>query len=100
GNASCTSLLRIHASISCRGSYPPTFLVHREALSTRPQMTSFAQRSGHFDAFPVESSPLLLAEDSYWGEAPCPLAPCTRGSHVTSPSVGALSAFARAICSF
>src|SRR5215831_21265117 len=79
---------------------PTTLLDHRAALFGRPQRTSLTPRSGHLERFPVESSPPLLAEDAYWGEAPCPLAPCTRGSHVTSPSVGALSAFARAICSF
>ena len=96
----CSPLWHSHASISRRGSRPPTFLVHREALSTRPQMTSRARRSGHLAPLPVESAPPLLSKDAYWGEAPCPLAPCTHGFNVTSPSVGALSAFALAICSF
>ena len=79
---------------------PTTFLDHREALFGIPQMTAFAQRSGHLERFPIESSPPPLAEDSYWGEAPCLLAPCTHGLHVTSPSVGAWSAFVLAICFF
>src|SRR6266496_4294318 len=79
---------------------PPTFLDHREALPGILQMTSFTQASGHLERFPVESSPPPISEDSYQGEAPCPRAPCTRGSNVTSPSVSALSAFALAICSF
>ena len=70
---------------------PTTFLDHREALFGIPQMTSFTQRSGHLERFPVESSPPSLSEDSYRGEAPCSLAPCTRGSHVTLPSVSGLS---------
>src|SRR6266705_4581900 len=77
-----------------------TFLDHREALSGIPQMTSFPQGSGHRARFPVESSPPPISEDSYRGEAPCALAPCTRGSNVTSPSVSGLSGCAQAICSF
>jgi uncharacterized protein YjbI with pentapeptide repeats len=79
---------------------PTTFLDHREALFGIPQMISFTQGSGHRERFPVESSPPPISEDSYRGEAPCSLAPCTRGSNVTSPSVGGLSGCAPALCSF
>src|SRR5262252_6896068 len=96
----CSPLWHSHASISRHGSRPPTFMVHREALSARPQMTSFARRSGHLAPFPVESSPPLLSEDSYRGEAPCALAPCTRGSHVTLLSVSGWSECAPAMGSF
>src|SRR4029453_9905868 len=79
---------------------PTTFLDHREALFGIPQMISFTQGSGHRERFPVESSPPPISEDSYRGEAPCSLAPGTRGSNVTSPSVSGLSGCAPALCSF
>src|SRR5213593_3309425 len=79
---------------------PTTFLDHREALFGIPQMTSFTQGPGHLERFPVESSPPPISEDSYRGEALCSRAPCTRGSHVTSPSVSGLSGCAPALCSF
>src|SRR2546422_10695105 len=79
---------------------PTTFLDHREAFSGIPQMTSFTQGSGHLERLPVESSPPPISEDAYRGEALCSLAPCTRGSNVTSPSVSGLSGCAPAICSF
>ena len=77
-----------------------TFLDHREALSGIPQMPSFPQGSGHLARFPIESSPPPISEDSYRGEAPCALAPCTRGSNVILLSVSGLNAFAPAIYSF
>src|SRR6516164_3768552 len=79
---------------------PTTFLHYREARFGIPQMTPLIPRSGHHERFPIESSPPSLSEDSYRGEAPCSLAPCTRGSHVTLPSVSGWSGCAPAMCSF
>src|SRR5215470_19290776 len=79
---------------------PTTFLDRREALLGIPQITALTQGAGHLEHFPVESVFLSISEDSYWGEAPCVLAPCTRGSHVTLPSVSDLSGCAPAMCSF
>ena len=93
----CVSTHRSHV---VDPSGPPTFLDHREAFSGIPQMTSFARRPGHLAPLPVESLPPAIYEDSHWGEARCSRVPCRRGSHIRSPSVGDLSGFAPAICSF
>src|SRR5215813_7373570 len=79
---------------------PTTFLHYREARFGIPQMTPLIPRSGHLERFPIESSFLSLSEDSYRGEAPCSLAPCTRGSNGTLPSVSGWSGCAPAMCSF